>query len=235
MTDARPDPLNGARWDVRHGDALDVLRGLPDGSISAVVTDPPYGLSSHDRHVPAILRAWLDGSDAADVAARLRGFMGREWDALPPSPVVWREVLRVLKPGGHCLAFGGTRTSHLVAIGLQLAGFEIRDAIEASGLASAPHPVVPLPQKKSATMPPGGVTSRQSQRMISTGFTVGWKLRTRSAVRPAPARGESMPALPASRSTASAPVRAGSRSHPRSRSARDAFGQYRNGHASASA
>lgn len=139
MTDARPDPLNGARWDVRHGDALDVLRGLPDGSISAVVTDPPYGLSSHDRHVPAILRAWLDGSDAADVAARLRGFMGREWDALPPSPVVWREVLRVLKPGGHCLAFGGTRTSHLVAIGLQLAGFEIRDAIEASGLASAAH------------------------------------------------------------------------------------------------
>jgi len=133
------DPLNGARWRVDHGDALDVLRGLPDGCVDSVCCDPPYGLSSHDRHVPAILRAWLDGSDAADVAARLRGFMGREWDALPPSPVVWREVLRVLKPGGHCLAFGGTRTSHLVAIGLQLAGFEIRDAIEVSGLASAAH------------------------------------------------------------------------------------------------
>lgn len=133
------DPLNGKRWDVVHGDCVDVLKGYADASVDSVVTDCPYGLSSHDKLVPQILRAWLDGSDAADVASRLRGFMGREWDALPPSPVVWREVLRVLKPGGHCLAFGGARTSHLVAIGLQLAGFEIRDAIEVSGLVSAAH------------------------------------------------------------------------------------------------
>lgn len=85
------------------GDCLDVLRELPDGSVDAVVTDPPYEL----------------------------GFMGKGWDAsgIAYNVDLWRDVLRVLKPGGHLLAFGGTRTWHRLACAIEDAGFEIRDSI----------------------------------------------------------------------------------------------------------
>ena len=84
-----------------HGDCLDVLRTLPSASVDAVVTDPPYGLS----------------------------FMGKRWDYDVPSVEVWQECLRVLKPGGHLLAFAGTRTQHRMAVRIEDAGFEIRDMI----------------------------------------------------------------------------------------------------------
>lgn len=83
------------------GDCLDVLRTLPDCSVDAVVTDPPYGLA----------------------------FMGKRWDYDVPSVEVWAECLRVLKPGGHLLAFVGTRTQHRMAVRIEDAGFEIRDMI----------------------------------------------------------------------------------------------------------
>ena len=83
------------------GDCLDVLRTMPDCSVDACVTDPPYGLS----------------------------FMGKAWDYDVPTVDVWREVLRVLKPGGHLLAFAGTRTQHRMAVAIEDAGFEIRDMI----------------------------------------------------------------------------------------------------------
>ena len=86
---------------LHHGDCLEVMRTLPDASVDAVVTDPPYGL----------------------------GFMGREWDSLPPGEPWARECLRVLKPGGHLLAFGGTRTWHRLACAVEDAGFEVRDSI----------------------------------------------------------------------------------------------------------
>ena len=84
-----------------HGDCLEVLRTLPDNSVDAVVTDPPYGLS----------------------------FMGKRWDYDVPATEVWAECLRVLKPGGHLLAFAGTRTQHRMAVRIEDAGFEIRDMI----------------------------------------------------------------------------------------------------------
>jgi len=84
-----------------HGDCLEVLRSMPDCSVDAVVTDPPYGLS----------------------------FMGKKWDYDVPSVEVWAECLRVLKPGGHLLAFAGTRTQHRMAVRIEDAGFEIRDMI----------------------------------------------------------------------------------------------------------
>lgn len=86
---------------IYHGDCLAVLRTLPDCSVDAVVTDPPYGLA----------------------------FMGKRWDYDVPSEEVWRECLRVLKPGGHLLAFAGTRTQHQMAVRIEDAGFEIRDMI----------------------------------------------------------------------------------------------------------
>jgi site-specific DNA-methyltransferase (adenine-specific) len=91
-----------------HGDCLDVLATLPDASVDAVVTDPPYSL----------------------------GFMGREWDTHRSAVAFqqWCEqwaaqCLRFLKPGGHLLAFGGSRTHHRLTSGVEDAGFEIRDCI----------------------------------------------------------------------------------------------------------
>lgn len=90
---------NGVR--LMLGDCLERLREMPDCSVDSVVTDPPYGLS----------------------------FMGKKWDYDVPSVDVWAECLRVLKPGGHLLAFAGTRTQHRMAGRIEDAGFEIRDMI----------------------------------------------------------------------------------------------------------
>lgn len=86
---------------LHHGDCLDVLRTMADSSVDSIVTDPPYGLS----------------------------FMGKKWDYDVPAVEVWAECLRVLKPGGHLLAFAGTRTQHRMAVRIEDAGFEIRDMI----------------------------------------------------------------------------------------------------------
>lgn len=83
------------------GDCLEVMRGMPENSVDSIVTDPPYGLS----------------------------FMGKKWDYDVPSTEIWAECLRVLKPGGHLLAFAGTRTQHRMAVRIEDAGFEIRDMI----------------------------------------------------------------------------------------------------------
>ena len=77
------------------------MRGMADNSVDSIVTDPPYGLS----------------------------FMGKKWDYDVPGEDIWRECLRVLKPGGHLLAFAGTRTQHRMAVRIEDAGFEIRDMI----------------------------------------------------------------------------------------------------------
>ncbi|HSH42635.1 MAG TPA: site-specific DNA-methyltransferase [Arenicellales bacterium] len=86
---------------IIQGDCLAVLPTLPAESVHACVTDPPYGLS----------------------------FMGKGWDHGVPGEPYWREVLRVLKPGAHLLAFGGTRTYHRLACAIEDAGFEIRDCV----------------------------------------------------------------------------------------------------------
>ena len=83
------------------GDNVETLRTLPDACVDSCVTDPPYGLA----------------------------FMGKKWDYDVPSVEVWQECLRVLKPGGHLLAFAGTRTQHRMAVRIEDAGFEIRDMI----------------------------------------------------------------------------------------------------------
>ncbi len=114
------------------GDCLEKLRELPDNSVDACVTDPPYGLTQGRK----------GGSGAASVnlaspAGRSRigtgngagGFMGLKWDSEVPKAEVWREVFRVLKPGGHVLSFFGTRTYHRGVVEIEDAGFEIRDQI----------------------------------------------------------------------------------------------------------
>lgn len=82
-------------------DCLTILRDMADDSIDSVVTDPPYGLN----------------------------FMGQKWDAETPKIEICKELLRVLKPGGHLIMFGGPRTYHRMAVAVEDAGFEIRDQL----------------------------------------------------------------------------------------------------------
>jgi len=90
-------------YQILLGNNLDILPTLPDNSVDSIVTDPPYEL----------------------------GFMGKKWDSsgIAYSVDLWQQCLRVLKPGGHLLSFGGTRTWHRVAVGIEDAGFEIRDSM----------------------------------------------------------------------------------------------------------
>jgi site-specific DNA-methyltransferase (adenine-specific) len=117
--------MTGPTFTLHLGDCLDVLRGLPDNSIDAVVTDPPYGLGKEPDAL-AMLTDWIT-TGHHDVKGA--GFMGKSWDAFVPQPRLWAEVYRVLKPGGHVVAFAGTRTQDLMALGLRIAGFEIRDLL----------------------------------------------------------------------------------------------------------
>ncbi|MBC9786405.1 site-specific DNA-methyltransferase [Heliobacterium chlorum] len=111
---------------VLQGDSLEILKTLPDNSVDSCVTDPPYGLSK-EPDIKEVLSKWLVGEDYVH---RGSGFMGKTWDSFVPRPAIWREVFRVLKPGGHILCFAGTRTQDLMTVALRIAGFEIRDVIE---------------------------------------------------------------------------------------------------------
>ena len=104
------------------GDCLVVLKTLPDNSVDSIVCDPPYGLGSKEP-TGADIQAYLAGSDLDQGG----DFMGKDWQI--PSVPVWKECFRVLKPGGHLLSFGGTRTFDLIALGIRVAGFENRDTV----------------------------------------------------------------------------------------------------------
>lgn len=112
-------------WSVHHGDCRAVLQALPDACVDAVVTDPPYGLGA-DADIHKVLADWLAGRTHCPAGG---GYQGRKWDAFVPGPDVWREVLRVLVPGGHILASSSTRTSDLLGLALRLAGAQIRDTL----------------------------------------------------------------------------------------------------------
>lgn len=90
-------------FEIIHGDCVEAMRCMPDASVDSIVTDPPYEL----------------------------GFMGKAWDAtgIAYNVEMWLEALRVLKPGGHLLAFSGSRTYHRMVCAIEDAGFEIRDQI----------------------------------------------------------------------------------------------------------
>lgn len=108
-----------------HGDCIDRLRALPDNSVHTVVCDPPYGLSKQPD-MTDVLQHWLAGDDYEHKSG---GFKGASWDSFVPGPRVWREVSRVLKPGGHLLAFSGARTYDLLVLAIRLAEFEVRDQV----------------------------------------------------------------------------------------------------------
>jgi len=87
--------------EILTGDCLEVLKSYPDNNFTSIITDPPYGLS----------------------------FMGKKWDYDVPSVEIWKECLRVLKPGGTMLCFAGSRTQHRMAVNVEDAGFLIKDCL----------------------------------------------------------------------------------------------------------
>lgn len=114
-------------FELHVGDCLEVIRKIPDNSVDSIVTDPPYGLSQHSQaDIVQCLTKWLYGEKYEHGKP---GFMAKNWDSFCPGPEVWRECLRVLKPGGHLLAFFGGRTYDIGTLAIRLAGFEIRDQI----------------------------------------------------------------------------------------------------------
>lgn len=86
---------------VHHSNCLDILKGMADNSIDSICADPPYGLN----------------------------FMNKGWDKVLPDPAIWKQCLRVLKPGGHMVAFGAPRLYHRLACSIEDQGFEIRDSL----------------------------------------------------------------------------------------------------------
>lgn len=117
--------MNSIPYALHLGDSREVLKTLPDNSVDSIVCDPPYGLSK-EPDMAEVLRHWLAGDDYTATGG---GFMGKTWDSFVPGPAVWRECMRVLKPGGHLLAFFGSRTYDMGTLAIRLAGFEIRDQI----------------------------------------------------------------------------------------------------------
>ncbi|MDD5511316.1 MAG: site-specific DNA-methyltransferase [Dehalococcoidales bacterium] len=113
------------------GDCLLELAKLPANSVDAIITDPPYGLGDV-KDIGALLKSWMAG-ESGDEAVGKGGFMGQEWDRAVPPPRIWKECIRVLKPGGHMLVFAGTRTQDLMGISIRIAGFELRDEISYYG------------------------------------------------------------------------------------------------------
>ena len=107
------------------GNSEEKLKELVDNSVDSIITDPPYGLSK-EPNIAEVMQHWINGDDYKHGSV---GFMQRDWDSFVPNPSIWKECLRVLKPGGIALVFAGTRTQDLMSISLRFAGFEIRDSI----------------------------------------------------------------------------------------------------------
>ena len=114
---------------VFHGDSREVLKTFPDAVFDSVVCDPPYALVSIVKRFGSPTAAPAKGNDAYTRASA--GFMSQTWDTGETAFAVefWAEVFRVLKPGGHVIAFSGTRTYHRLAVAIEDAGFEIRDMV----------------------------------------------------------------------------------------------------------
>ena len=111
---------------VFNGNNIDLLKDYPDNYFDSVVTDPPYGLGK-EPNAAELMKDWIEHG-YHEISGS--GFMGKEWDAFVPQTIFWKEVYRVLKPGGHILSFFGTRTYDWGVMSMRFAGFEVRDCIQ---------------------------------------------------------------------------------------------------------
>jgi len=113
------------------GDCVEQVRRLPENSMDSIVVDPPYHLTSTVKRFGKPGSAPAQFGTDGTFARASKGFMGKEWDGgdIAFQPATWAEMMRVLRPGGHLLAFGGSRTYHRLAVAIEDAGFEIRDQV----------------------------------------------------------------------------------------------------------
>ena len=136
---------------VVNRDCVEAMGDLPDCSVDAIVTDPPYGL----------------------------GFMGKKWDDLPPGDDFAREAFRVCKPGAYIVAFGGTRTVHRLTVALEDAGFEIRDTLHWCYWSGFPKSLdVSKAMDKAAGIAPSRITENPSGSLGGFG-DAGWNATPR--------------------------------------------------------
>jgi site-specific DNA-methyltransferase (adenine-specific) len=170
-------------------DNLKGLRQLDDNSIDSIVTDPPYHLTQEKYKK---IKPGAEHLDTPYGRARVgaRGFMGKEWDGgdIAFSIELWQECLRVLKPGGHLLAFGGTRTYHRMACAIEDAGFEIRDQIMwvyGSGFPKSVNISKEIDRKKGVKGKVVGVDPVRAAKLVNQmgDYTtdVGWSAGNRTA------------------------------------------------------
>ena len=124
-----------------NGDCLEQMKTLPDNSVDAIVSDPPYGIN----------------------------FMAKKWDYDIPKVEVWEEAMRVLKPGGHALIACGTRTQHRMVVNIEDAGFEIRDVVSwiyGSGFPKSLNVSKAIDKAAGAEREVVGNTGRNPERML---------------------------------------------------------------------
>ena len=116
---------------VVHADCREAVKDLAENSVDAVVTDPPYSLQTINKRFAKVGRNDKTWTRSGPHQRTARGFMNQTWDTgeVAHDPEWWRECYRVLKPGAHLVAFGGTRTWHRMACAIEDAGFEIRDTL----------------------------------------------------------------------------------------------------------
>ena len=157
------------RYELHLGDNREVLRSMPSDSVDSIVSDPPYEL----------------------------GFMGKRWDStgIAYDVTLWAECLRVLKPGGHLLAFGGSRTYHRLAVAIEDAGFEIRDCIMwlyGSGFPKSHDVSKALDKQAGAEREVVGIEdphydncTRQNQKILTHAFDIGRPNALRTITAPA--------------------------------------------------
>ena len=116
------------KYQLLHGNCFEELKNMPDNSITTIITDPPYGLGEI-KDIGGLLGEWIDKGVHSDSKTSGKGFLSKEWDKSVPPPIIWKEIYRVLKPGGTALVFAGTRTFDLMALSMKLAGFKHKDTI----------------------------------------------------------------------------------------------------------
>ena len=152
---------------ILHGDCMDLLRSLPSNSIDAIVTDPPYGMSGD-----GIMRTWADLEEGHNV----KGFMGKSWDSAVPCHNFFAECLRVIKPGGHMIAFSSTRTVCALGMAAQQGGWRVRDMIHWCYFSGFPksHDISKAIDREAGAVREVVGETRKGAQSVSTGKYGAW-------------------------------------------------------------